>query len=61
MCANQCVQVHPGVPAGLRRVQPPVAVPVRRRLRQAPAGLEPLRAVHHRGGEQGPEKVQVLG
>jgi hypothetical protein len=31
-------QVHPRVPPGLRRLQPPLAVPVRRGLRQAAAG-----------------------
>ena len=36
-CLCACRQVHPGLPAGLRRMQPPVVVPVRGRLRQTAA------------------------
>jgi len=33
-----CFQVHPRVPARMRRLQPSVALPMRRGLRQAAAG-----------------------
>merc|ERR1719359_2796751 len=53
--------VHTGLSPGLRCMQSPEPLPMRGRLRQAAAGVEPFRAVHYCGGEQGPQEEHDWG